>query len=86
MVVVVTVDAMEHHVMVVDVEQAIAHLNVAKTDALRDDFEHFTGGVFHRHHQMIEPGFSADHCCGAVTSMVKPLSSDCPTVRRPVVP
>ena len=56
MVVVVTVNAVEHHVAVIDIEQAVAHFDIAKTDALRDNFDNLPGGVFQRHHQVIEPG------------------------------
>ncbi len=54
MIVIVAVNAVQHHVMVVDVEQAVAHFDIAKADALGDDFKDLASGVFHRHHQMVE--------------------------------
>ena len=30
---------MQHHVAVIDIEQTVAHFDIAETDALQDDFQ-----------------------------------------------
>ncbi|MNP20948.1 hypothetical protein D3C76_1135490 [compost metagenome] len=46
MIVIVAVHAVEHHVMVVDEHQAVAHLDVAEAHALRHHFQYFARRVF----------------------------------------
>ena len=54
MIVIVAVDAVQHHIAVIDVKQPVANLNIAKAHALRHHFKSIAVSVFQGHHQVVE--------------------------------
>ena len=54
MIVIVAVNAMQHHVAVIDVKQTVANFNIAESNALWHDLKDVAAGIFQRHHQMVE--------------------------------
>ena len=54
MIVIVTVNAMQHHVAVIDVKQTVANFDIAESDPLWHDLKEIAVGIFQRHHQMIK--------------------------------
>ena len=46
MIVIVTVNAVQLQVVVIDVKQAVTHLDVTKTDTLRDHFQRLSVLIF----------------------------------------
>ena len=54
MIVVVTVDAVQHHITVIDPEQAVAHFDITEANALWYHFQNVAVGVFQRHDQMVK--------------------------------
>ena len=54
MIVVVTVDAVQHHITVIDPEQTVAHFDITEANALWHHFQNVAVGVFQRHDQMVK--------------------------------
>ena len=54
MIVVVAVDAVQHHITVIDPEQTVAHFDITEANALWHHFQNVAVGVFQRHDQMVK--------------------------------